>query len=181
MRLGIFSGVILLAGFVVFSGHVKTVLRRAASPLKSIKVLEPMPDFTLPDREGREVSLKQVAGEKGLVLVNFWATWCGPCRLEMPQFEKVFKKHAGEGFAILAISEDGSREALDEYLGKKPVSFPVLVDAEGKLAKQLGIRAYPTSILIEHGLVIQVDEGVMPHLEFQIEAQLKNRKERKER
>jgi peroxiredoxin len=94
----------------------------------------------------------------------------------MPQFEKAFQKHAGAGFTILAISVDQKREELETYLTKKPVTFPILVDPDSKLAKQLKVRAYPTSVLIENGKVLRVTEGMLSHLEFEIERLLRRAK-----
>jgi peroxiredoxin len=96
----------------------------------------------------------------------------------MPSFEALYQAKRNNGFAILAISEDKERPKLDQYLKEKPVSFPVLLDQDGELAKQLRITGLPTTILVEEGGKIrQVHEGVHPYLEYSIEAALKDRKQ----
>jgi peroxiredoxin len=95
-----------------------------------------MPDFLLPDLSGKTVKLSEVTGDNKIVMVNFWASWCGPCRVEMPTFEKLYNAQKSKGFTILAIAEDKERPKLDAYLKQKPVSFPVLIDQDGALAKQ---------------------------------------------
>jgi thiol-disulfide isomerase/thioredoxin len=70
------------------------------------------------------------------VLVNFWATRCGPCRVEMPSVEKLYREQKNNGFIIVAIAEDKEHAKLDQYLKDKPVSFPVLIDSNNALAKQ---------------------------------------------
>jgi peroxiredoxin len=167
-----------LCVFALFSVAVKTELRREKSPVATLKIGERMPDFSLPDATGKIVKLSEVAEANKLVLINFWASWCGPCRVEMPSFDALYQAQKNNGFAILAISEDKERPKLDQYLKEKPVSFPVLLDQDGQLAKQLRITTLPTTILIEEGGKIRrVHEGVQPYLEFSIEAALKDRKQ----
>jgi peroxiredoxin len=166
--------VVFLCLFAVFSGALKTELRRDKSPLGTVKIGEPMPDFTLVDSTGRPVRLSDMTRDHKIVMVNFWATWCGPCRVEMPGFEKIYRDKKNDGFIILAITEDKERPKLDEYLKNKPVTFPVLIDSDNALAKQLKIESLPTTILIgEGGKVKQVHEGVQPYLSYAVEGALK--------
>ncbi|PYI93408.1 MAG: hypothetical protein DME97_06640 [Verrucomicrobia bacterium] len=168
---------LLLGAFAVFSFTVKNRLNTKESPVTALKLSAPMPDFTLPDASGQPVKFSDVSRQNKLVLINFWATWCTPCRMEMPEFEKIYGAKKTQGFTILAISEDAEREKLDTYLKNKPVSFPVLIDKDGALAKQFGIRALPTTILVDRdGKVQQVIEGVEPYLEFSIEHYSRDRK-----
>src|SRR5437870_1082867 len=127
---------IFLCAFAASSIALKTELRRAKSPLAALKLREPMPDFTLPGRDSKPVKLADVLRENKVVMINFWASWCGPCRMEMPGFEKLYKAEKPNGFTILAISEDNDLTKLDAYLKSKPVSFPVLLDHDGTLAKR---------------------------------------------
>ena len=133
-----------------------------------------MPDFTVTDLAGKPAKFSELSRGKKLVAINFWATWCGPCRMEMPGFEKLFRDKTGEGFTILAINEDKERAKLDAYLKEKTVTFPVLVDQEQKLSEKLGITALPTTILVgADGRVQEVFEGVQPYLQYRIERLLR--------
>ena len=88
----------------------------------------------------KDSELSEVLREKKLVVINFWATWCGPCRVEMPSFEQLYNERKDHGFTILAIAEDKERAKVDQYLKEKPVSFPVLIDEGNALATQLKIQ-----------------------------------------
>jgi peroxiredoxin len=166
--------IFFLALFVVFSVKVKNDLRREKSPLEAIKIGEMMPDFTLPDPSGADVTFSQAKGQNKLIVINFWASWCGPCRIEMPGFEKMYKAKKQSGLLILGVNEDEERTKMDEYLKGKPVSFPVLVDRGSELMKRFGVRALPTTIVVNSdGKVQMVYEGLQEYLEFLVESQLK--------
>ncbi len=173
-RLRSFLLLLFLCGFALFSVHVKTELRQEHSPIAALKLNEPMPDFTVKDLAGKPVKFSELSRGKKLVAINFWATWCAPCRMEMPGFEKLFREKTKEGFTLLAINEDKERAKLDLYLKEKPVTFPVLIDRDQQLAERLGITAFPTTVLVgADGKVERVLEGVQPYIEYQIELLLR--------
>jgi thiol-disulfide isomerase/thioredoxin len=164
---------VLFCLFAVFSVMVKNQLRQEKSPLVALPLGTQMPAFTLPDRAGNPVTFGEGPPVAKLTMINFWATWCGPCRLEMPGFEKLYAAKQKEGFLILAINEDEKASDLEAYLKAKPVSFPVLVDRDSALAKRFGVRAYPTTILVDgDGRIVKVIEGLDPYLEFVVEGHL---------
>lgn len=165
--------VLFLCLFAIFSFTLKTELRREKSPVAALKIDEVMPDFELPDSNGKTVKLSEVLREKKLVVINFWATWCGPCRVEMPSFEQLYNERKDHGFTILAIAEDKERAKVDQYLKEKPVSFPVLIDEGNALATQLKIQSFPTTVLLDtNGKIREVHEGVHPYLKYSVEAAL---------
>ena len=165
---------VFLVGFALFSVTVKRELRSLPSGQTVLRVRQEAPAFTLPDTQGQPVELRAVASRNKVVLVNFWATWCGPCRIELPQFAKLYKEKRGRGLEILAVNEDREDGKLTEYLKEKPLSFPVLVDKDGEVAKQYGVEAFPTSVLIDgNGRVLMVVDGVSPYLEYMVEPHLR--------
>jgi peroxiredoxin len=167
--------VLVVIGFAVLSVSVKNELRRERSPVAALTIGQPMPGFTLKDPSGSDVSLDQVVKDNKVVAINFWASWCGPCRLEMPGFEKLYEKRHKDGFVILGINEDQKPSDMADYLRDRPVTFPVLLDANGELLKRLGLEALPTTILVGHdGKILQVVQGVMPYLSAFVEAELKS-------
>ena len=168
---------LLLAGFAVFSIKVKNQLNIKESPLAAVKVGQPMPDFNLPDANGQMVKFSDVSRQNKVVVINFWASWCTPCRMEMPEFAKLYADKKSEGFTLLAINVDREREKADAYLKSKPVAFPVLIDTDGAVSKQLGVAALPTTIIVgQDGKVLQVFDGMQPYLQFVVENQLRQQK-----
>ena len=167
-----------VALFAVCSVRLKTELRRDESPVAALKIGEPMPDFTLPDANGQPVQLSEVTRTHKLVVINFWDTWCGPCRMEMPSFEKLYTAKKDEGFMLLAVNEDTDPAERDAYLKRKPVSFPVLFDRDGAdpLAKRLKITALPTTVLVGGDRKIQqVNQGVEPYLQYSVQRALEKK------
>lgn len=169
------AATLFLCVFAWFSIALKTELNRDKSPLAALKIGETLPDFELPDSTGKSVKFSELTRGKKIVLINFWASWCGPCRLEMPSFEKLYSGQKNNGFTILAIAEDKEREKLDQYLKDKPVSFPVLIDKDGSLSDKFKIEALPTTILVDaNGRIKQVHEGVQPYVQYLVQSELRN-------
>jgi len=164
---------LLFCAFVAFSIKLKYQLLWATSPLEALPIDKPLQDFSLSDLTGQQYTLSKLTADKKLVMINFWGSWCGPCRLEMPQFEEMYKQKSKEGLIILAVDENDERADLDAYLKKQPLSFPVLLDPNGALAKQLGIRAYPTTILVgPNGKVLETVEGMQSYIAYTVERHL---------
>lgn len=117
------------------------------------------PDFTLLTHKGKNIKLSGLKGK--VVLLNFWATWCTPCIVELPSMEKLLKNFRWEDFEILAISIDNSWKDIDEFhaqLGQLP--FPILLDQEKKVINLYGIRRIPESVLIDKkGTIAQIFQG----------------------
>jgi peroxiredoxin len=109
---------------------------------------EQAPAFALQTLDGDPVSLEALRGQ--VVLVNFWATWCPPCRVEMPGFERVYRDRREQGFVIVGISTDRTgTAAVREFLQARGISFPVAM-ATGAVVRDFGgVRALPTSFLID--------------------------------
>ena len=171
--------VLSFCAFAFFSIHLKSQLRRAEAPEIAVKLREPLPDFTLDDATGKSVRFSSLTAGKKVVALNFWASWCGPCRMEMPEFEQVYRNKKDAGFLLVGVSEDENHAKMQAYLQGKPVSFPILRDGDGKLAKRFGIKALPTTILIgPDGRVERVMEGVQPYFEYQLARLLHDEKKK---
>ena len=122
---------------------------------KQIQVGFPAPNFTFPDLNGQQVSLSDHRGK--VVLVNIWATWCAPCRQEMPSMQKLYEKFRGENFEILAVSVDSTgRDAVASFMRKLNLTFPALLDPKGAIGPLYGATGVPESIIIDdEGIVVQ--------------------------
>ncbi|AMV70650.1 apocytochrome c disulfide reductase lipoprotein ResA [Desulfuromonas sp. DDH964] len=105
------------------------------------------PDFQLEDTKGNRVSLSALRGK--VVMVNFWATWCPPCKEEMPSMEKLNQIIAGEDFVMLAINtEENGRSVVPAFLKNNPHDFTVLYDDKGTVQQQYGVYRVPESFII---------------------------------
>ena len=119
------------------------------------------PDFTLKDLAGRDVNLKALQGK--VVLVNFWATWCPPCRSEVPSMVKLNAAMAGKPFQMLAVSiDEGGKEAVEDFFKRSGATLPVLLDTQQKISKIYGTTGVPeTFVLDKHGIVLKKVVGAM--------------------
>ena len=121
----------------------------------------PAPDFALPARDGGEVRLSDLRGQ--VVMINFWATWCGPCRQEMPLLEQLQARYEPLGFTLLGVNVEPDSALAAEFLQRVPVSFPILFDRESKVSEQFGVEAMPSTVLIDReGRVRHVHRGYKP-------------------
>tara|TARA_B100000315_G_scaffold253581_1_gene292662 strand:+ start:4128 stop:4676 length:549 start_codon:yes stop_codon:yes gene_type:complete len=119
----------------------------AASTPESPRVGFRAPTFSLPDLHGNEVSLSDFRGK--VVLVNFWATWCGPCVIEMPSMEKLYREFQNEGFEILAVSNDTQGQMITKPFKEQfGLTFPILHDLQHEVNAAYHIRSIPASMLI---------------------------------
>lgn len=106
------------------------------------------PDFTFPDIHGKSVSLSQFRGK--IVFLNIWATWCGPCRIEMPAMEKLWQKFKKEDFVILAVSIDRQgKSVVMPFMQELGLTFPVLLDPDGAIQITYEVNALPSSFIID--------------------------------
>lgn len=103
-------------------------------------------DFTLKTLKGETVSLKDYRGR--LIFLNFWATWCGPCRAEMPSMQRLWEEFKEEDFVILAINIQEESKLVSSFMNERSLSFPVLLDEKGKVARTYGIRGIPTTFFL---------------------------------
>lgn len=120
------------------------------------------PDFQLSARGGSEVNLSQFKGQ--VVMINFWATWCGPCRQEMPLLESIHKKYKPMGFTMIGVNVEPDSQAAEQWLSKQsPVSFPILFDTESKVSKLYKVTGMPNSVIIDRkGNVRVLHRGYKP-------------------
>ena len=107
----------------------------------------PAPQFTLPSKAGGDVSLAQYKGQ--VVMLNFWASWCGPCRQEMPLLEDIYKKYNKLGFTLIGVNVEPDSNAANNWLKQTPVTFPVLYDRESKVSQAFAVSGMPTTVIID--------------------------------
>ena len=117
-------------------------LTRLSTPIQA-------PDFQLEDMDGETYSLESYRGK--VVILNFWATWCPPCRREIPSMEALHQAFRDEAFAILAINEWETEDHVFAFMGQLPVEpgFPILLDLDSAVATSFGVKGLPTTLLLD--------------------------------
>jgi peroxiredoxin len=111
------------------------------------------PSFTLKDLNGKEVNLEDYRGK--IVFINFWATWCLPCREEMPSMEKLYSKFKDSGFTMLAVNIREGTKKVRAFKERFGLNFPILLDSDGRVGSKYGVISIPTTYLIDReGYVI---------------------------
>jgi thiol-disulfide isomerase/thioredoxin len=104
-------------------------------------------DFELDDVNG---GIKKLSSYRGkLVFLNFWATWCGPCRYEMPSMQRIYHELKSEGFEIVAVNLREGKQLVKKFLDQNKLTFPVLLDKDGRVGAIYGARSIPTTYLID--------------------------------
>lgn len=134
------------SSFVTLAGTLSLLLSLVLN-CASVQANEEAPDFTLKSKENGNIRLSEQRGN--IVLVNFWASWCGPCRNELPEMEALYQEYQDLGFEILAVNVDDEASKADGLLNDIEVSFPVLYDTLGDVSKLYDVSAMPTTVMID--------------------------------
>jgi cytochrome c biogenesis protein CcmG, thiol:disulfide interchange protein DsbE len=145
---------LVVAALVVF----QLLVQRAGPPMEEGR---PAPPLALPDLMGRTVDLSALRGK--VVAVNFWATWCGPCQVEIPELAEIWRTHRDRCFEILGVTEEsGDAQDVARAALRFGIPYPVLVDPDGKAAERYGVPGFPRTYLVDtEGKVRQVFEGAV--------------------
>lgn len=129
-------------------------VRTQASERHAVRVGDEAPNFRLRDLDGTLTSLSQFRGK--VVLLNFWATWCGPCRVEMPAMEQLYRTYSRREFQILAVSTDPQGAAVTRpFQQKTGLSFPILHDTEMQIGLTYGARSLPMTFMVDRQGVVR--------------------------
>jgi thiol-disulfide isomerase/thioredoxin len=144
--------VMIVAGLMAVTG-CQSSTETVSTVTKAITEGDLAPDFELKDLDGKTVSLRGLRGRP--VLLNFWATWCPPCRAEMPYLQQVFEEWQGKELAVLTIDIGESRATVQNYLQSYNLALPVLLDTKKTVAYKYGFRYVPTTFFIDKDGVIQ--------------------------
>ena len=117
-----------------------TVPAMAAAPT-------PAPDFVLDSNTGKPIKLSGYKGK--VVMINFWATWCGPCRQEWPLLESIYKQYKNQDFVLLGVNVEPDTKPAGEWLKQKPVTFPVLYDVKSEVSGAYKVVGMPTTVWVD--------------------------------
>ncbi|HTQ76209.1 MAG TPA: TlpA disulfide reductase family protein [Burkholderiales bacterium] len=136
------------------------------------KVGAAAPDFAAKSNSGRNVRLSELRGQ--VVLVNFWATWCSPCRQELPLLNKIYAQYRSAGFMLLAVNVDDNRRDAEAMLKRLDLRFPTLFDGNKSVAKLYGVDTMPATLVIDRdGRVRFLHRGYYDGYERKYEQQVR--------
>jgi len=127
----------------------------------SLATAAPLPSFSLENSKGEKISSDAYRGK--VVMLNFWASWCAPCRKEMPLLNAIYQELHGQGFELFAINTESSTGDAEALLAEMGLDFPILWDREGTVVQMLGVNAMPTTLVIDtEGEIQFVNRGYRP-------------------
>ena len=162
-----------------FSNHLKVWLGITAAVVMATSAVSAgmkqssAPDFTLKSHEGENIRLSEYRGE--VVLINFWASWCGPCRQEMPVLSALHDKYRALGFTVLGVNVESDTRKARKLLQDRPVSFPVVFDSDSVVSKQYDVVAMPSTVLVDRdGNMRYLHKGYKPGLEAVYQQQVRD-------
>jgi peroxiredoxin len=156
--------VLLALALAAFAGPGTT----AALPPAGV----PAPDFASKSDNGRNVRLSELRGQ--VVLINFWASWCSPCRQELPLLSKLYAQYRGAGFTLLGVNVDDNRKDAESMLKRLNLKFPTLFDGSKNVAKLYGVDTMPATLVIDRdGRVRYVHRGYYEGYERKYEQQVR--------
>jgi peroxiredoxin len=147
--------------FATVSALVLWLGLSALASASSVGPGAPAPAFQLPAASGNPVGLADLKGQ--VVLINFWASWCGPCRQEMPVLEQMYRKYKTAGFTLLGVNVEPKSTDAVGFLKSTPVSFPILFDTQSKVSTLYEVSGMPSTVIVDRkGKVRYIHHGYKP-------------------
>jgi peroxiredoxin len=135
-----------------------TSASQQADPLVQASKGMTAPDFALFSPEGQEINLSDYEGQ--VILINWWATWCPPCKAEMPAINAFYESYQADGFVVLAVNSQEGASTVKDFIQDNGFTFPVLLDSQGQVMDRFHVRALPTSFIIDrHGVIQHIQTG----------------------
>lgn len=164
----LFAVVLLIGVFIIVTTRVQssnvtftTATQSSAENLPAPQIGYSAPDFTLSDLTGTPVSLRGLKGQ--VVLINIWATWCPPCRAEMPTIQATYEQYRARGFVVLAVNQAEDSGTVAAFMQQYGLTFPALLDSDSVVSRSYQVRVLPSSFFVDRmGVVRVVYFGPMP-------------------
>lgn len=168
---GLLAVLVLMSAACARPGGDPAHAEAAETSLKPAAQRNAAPDFVLKDADGRDVKLSDLKGK--VVLLNFWATWCGPCKFEIPWFIEFEKKYKDKGFAVVGVSlDDEGWEVVKPYITDKQVNYRVVIGTEEVSQKYGGVESLPSTFILDRqGRIASVHIGLQAKSAFEDDIQ----------
>jgi thiol-disulfide isomerase/thioredoxin len=146
---------LMASGLVLIITAIVLVITLPGSPggIAPAQMGRPLTNFSLVDLHGSRVNLSDYQGQ--VVLVNVWATWCPPCRAEMPALQAYYNANRHKGFVVLAIDAGDERSEVVSFANELGLNFPILLDPQSELVRRMNIYDYPTSLILDRSGVVR--------------------------
>jgi len=160
MKKIVLLGIIFLLLFVIPVGCKFSPSASEPAPASEIGLSKGnlAPDFSLYDVEGKGIKLSDFQGK--VVMLNFWATWCGPCKAEVPSMEALYQDYKDKGFVILAVNVGDSKNKVEKFVAENSLTFPILLDWSKNVSRQFQVNGLPTTFIIDkNGIITEVVIG----------------------
>lgn len=144
----------------------------APIPVIAANIGDMAPNFTLKADSGKNLRLSEYRGE--VVMINFWATWCGPCRQEMPLLNELYQRYRPVGFTLLGVNIDDQSASASKMAHRLGVTYPIVFDAEKVVSRLYDINAMPTTVMVDRdGKVRYLHRGYLPGFEKKYQEQIR--------
>jgi len=153
LLIGLLGGALVFVGAPTWPGLAVGASGPTATPAPAAVVGAPAPDFTLKNLSGENVTLSKLQGQ--VVLINFWATWCAPCRAEMPELQRRYDALKDQGFTVLAVDDDEAAQEVAAFAEAYKLTFPILLDPGESVVGLYRIYAFPTTFIVDRQGVVQ--------------------------
>lgn len=149
----------LLGGWWIWQHRLPTDITASARPAIP-RAGNPAPDFSLLNPAGNEISLSGLKGQA--VVLNFWASWCGPCRAEMPELQQVYHQFGKKGLVVLGVNQGEPVSIVNDFLAQLQLTFPVVLDQQLQVSQLYHVNSLPTTFFIDgDGIIREVVIGQM--------------------
>ena len=156
----------------LLSALAMAVLFGAPTPAVATKIGDMAPNFTLKADTGKNLRLSEYRGE--VVMINFWATWCGPCRQEMPVLNELYQRYRPVGFTLLGVNIDDQSASASKMARRLGVGYPIVFDAQKAVSRLYDISAMPTTVMVDRdGKVRYLHRGYLPGFEKKYQEQIR--------
>ena len=163
--------VLVACGVLIFSAiTLSSCVRPRSEQEATVQMDRAAPNFKLPALGGGEVSLDQYRGK--IVMLDFWATWCGPCQMTMPLLEKLQREYPND-LVLLAVNLQESKSTVRDYVRRQDINTRVLLDEEGSVGETYGTESIPMQVLIDKsGIVRHIQIGFSPRMSSELRAEI---------